>query len=327
MRGEPTAGEPPLLVAGAPRTGTTWIAQVLASAGDVAWVNEPDNEWPNVFALKAKLPLGRFPALTEGDRAARYEELWRRSLSGIREGRYQTALAWKLDRKERTMQELWRCMCDHDGPRLSPRLRLLTAIARPPSEPADGRRVMVKSVHAPLALEWVWSRFRPTTVVVQRHPLNVIASWLELGWGGCALDTNPRVWDRFGDQWRLPRLGPDPSQEQRLAWEAGLFTTALADGADRHPEWVAASHEDLCLDPTTAFQRLFDRIGLPWSTRVEAYLSESNQPGEGWSTHRIAAEQPDRWKHRLGGSQLDEIWSVLSRFAAPWVQAVAADLR
>jgi Sulfotransferase family len=317
----------PLLVAGAPRTGTTWIAQVLASAGYVAWINEPDNEWPNVFALKAKLPLGRFPALVEGDRAPRYEQLWRRSLEGRREWRYQTALAWKLDQKDRTMQELWRCLCDHANPRTSARLRFLATVARPPSEPVEGRRVMVKSVHATLALEWLWARFRPPTVVVVRHPLNVVASWLELGWGGCALDTNPRVWERFGDRWKLPRLDPKPSQPQRLAWEAGLFTTALRDGADRHPEWIAASHEDLCMDPVARFRDLFERVGYPWSAAVEAFLQASNRPGEGWSTHRVAAEQPDRWRRRLTEAQLAEIRPVLSRFQAPWVQDVAADLR
>ncbi len=327
MRGDTSRGEPPLLVAGAPRTGTTWIAQVLASAGDVAWINEPDNEWPNVFALKAKLRLGRFPALTADDRAPAYEELWGRSFRGMSEGRYQTALAWKLDQKDLTMRDLWRCMCDHANPRLSPRLRLLSMVARPPSHRADGRRVMVKSVHAPLAVEWIWTRFRPTTVVVLRHPLNVIASWIELGWGGCALDTNPRLWDRFGDRWRLPRLDPDPTQTQRLAWEAGLFTTALREGADRHPEWIVASHEDLCADPGSTFRDLFERVAFPWSSQVEAFLAESNRPGDGWSTQRIAAEQPDRWRHRLTEAQLDEIWSVLSRFEAPWVQAVAADLR
>jgi hypothetical protein len=316
-----------LIVAGAPRTGTTWVAQVLSRAAGTTWINEPDNEWPNTYALKAKRTLGRFPVLTEGDRApVAYERLWRRSLAGFRQGRYQEALAWKLDRKDRTMVELWRAMCDHADPRLSPRLRLLTWLARPPSTPDRAEHVLVKSVHAPLALEWISARLGPRILVVLRHPLNVIASWLELGWGGCALETNPHVRERSEERWGLPRLEGGASTIQRLSWEAGLFATALREGADGHPEWVVASHDDLCLDPGAGFRALFDGLGFPWTKEAGDFLDQANQPGEGWSGYRVAAEQPERWRRRLTGPQLDEIWSVLSRFRGAWVEAVARDL-
>jgi hypothetical protein len=314
-------------VAGAPRTGTTWIAQVLSRAEGVAWINEPDNEWPNIYALKAKLSVGRFPVLTESDRAPRgYEQLWKKSLAGFRQSRYQGALAWKLDQGEKTMLDLWRAMCDHANPRISARLRLLTWLARPPSASADADRVIVKSVHAPLALEWIWARLRPQTLVVLRHPLNVIASWLELGWGGCALEANPTVRARFAGRWDLPQLEGDASRLQRLAWEAGLFTCALRDGVDRHPEWIAVSHEDLCIDPVLRFRDLFRRIDYQWSQKAKDYLEETNRPGEGWSTYRVAADQPERWRRRLSREQISEIWSVLSRISAPWVETVAREL-
>jgi hypothetical protein len=323
----PAPDDGPLLVAGAPRTGTTWIAQVLSHAEGVAWINEPDNEWPNTYALKAKLTLGRFPALTEKDAAPRaYQELWRRSFAGLRQGRYQQALAWKLDQKDRTMQGLWRAMCDHANPRLDPRLRLLAWLARPPATPLGAERVMVKSVHAPLALEWISARMRPRILVVLRHPFSVIASWLELGWGGCAMETDPRVRERFAQRWGLPQLDAGASRLQRLAWEAGLFTCALREGADSHDDWLSVSHEDLCADPIVRFRSLLERVGYPWSPAVEDFLHESDRPGEGWSGYRVAAEQPERWRRRLDVDQIREAWSVLSRFGAPWVEAVAADL-
>jgi hypothetical protein len=314
-------------VAGAPRTGTTWIARVLSRAPGVTWINEPDNEWPNTYALKAKLRLGRFPSLAEGDTAPRfYEQLWRRSLAGCRQGRYQEALAWKLGRRDRIMADLWRAMCDHEAPQLAPRLRLLTWLARPPSGPQQAGRVMVKSVHAPLALEWISARLDPVMVVVLRHPLNVIAGWTELGWGGCALDSNPVIRERFGERWNLPGLDGRATTLHRLAWEAGLFATALGDGLDRHPEWIPATHEDLCIDPVSKFRTLVGRVGLEWSDQAEAYLVEANRPGQGWETTRVAAEQPDRWRERLTPDQVRGAWSVLSAFRAPWVEAVGRDV-
>jgi hypothetical protein len=140
------------------------------------------------------------------------------------------------------------------------------------------------------------------------------------------LETNLRVRERFGRRWRLPELDAAASRLQRLAWEVGLFTCALRGGVEAHADWLSVSHEHLCADPIARFRSLFEQVGYPWSPAVEDYLRESDRPGEGWSTHRVAADQPDRWRRRLDAGQIREAWSILSRFEAPWVDAVAADL-
>ncbi len=327
----------PLFVASAPRTGTTWVAWVLSVAPGVTWINEPDNEWPNVFALKAKRTLGRFPVLEKGDSAPpEYEELWARAFQGFRQSRFMDRIVWRSDRGERTMLQLWRALCDHANPEMSRELRVLTALVRPPGSkprPVGGRRrgkaperVLVKSVYAPLALEWINARFQPQTVIVLRHPLNVMASWVELMGGGCALDTNPTVREHFAARWNLPELHPDASRLQRISWEVGLFTSALYAGIDEHPDWVVVSHEDLCVDPRETFKRLYEDVGLEWSSKTEEFLEERNRPGEGFKVFRVASELPERWRKRLSKEQLEEIWSVWSQINAPWVEPMGRDL-
>ena len=328
----------PLFVASAPRTGTTWVAWVLSVAPGVTWINEPDNEWPNIFALKAKRTLGRFPALNKDDTAPpEYEELWSRAFQGVRQSRMLDRIVWRSDRGDKTMLQLWRALCDHANPEMSRELRLLTALARPPRSkvrPLGGRRqakapgrVLVKSVYAPLALEWINARFQPQTVIVQRHPLNVMASWVELMGGGCALDTNPSVREHFAARWSLPELEPDASRIQRIAWEVGLFTSALHAGMDEHPDWVVVSHEQLCVDPKATYKRLYEDVGLDWTSKTEAFLEERNRPGTGFAVFRVASELPERWRKRLTKEQLDEIWSVWSGISAPWVERVGRDLK
>jgi hypothetical protein len=290
-------------------------------------IYEPDNEWPNPFALRAKLPLGRFPALHEDEVAPRdYERLWERTFAGRWQGRIRWSMARRFDQGERTMEQLWRAMCEPREPRLSFRLRVLTRLARPPSTRQQGNVVLVKSVHAPLALEWIDARFHPRIVAVLRHPLNVIAAWMDLGWDGCALEENPRVHQRFGQRWGLPRLEPGSSALQRVAWEIGLITTALHAGVERHPDWVVASHESLCLDPQGGFTRLYQQLGFTWSKQVERFLVESNRPGTGYEVSRLAADQPESWRRRLTPDQVATSWSVLSAFDAPWVAGIAAEL-
>jgi hypothetical protein len=42
--------------------------------------------------------------------------------------------------------------------------------------------MVVKSVHGTLALPWLAEKFSPQIVIVLRHPFNVAASYVELGW-------------------------------------------------------------------------------------------------------------------------------------------------
>jgi hypothetical protein len=307
------------------------VAWVLSCAPGVTWINEPDNEWPNVFALKAKRTLGRFPVLEKGDVVPKeYEQMWDRAFRGLGQSRLLEWLVWRVDRGDRTMQQLWRALCDHANPEISRPLRFISGVARPPSSRPNGRRgdrVLVKTVYSPLALDWIDERFHPQVLIVLRHPLNMMSSWAELGWGGCALDTNPTVRERLAARWDLPQLGSDATLLQRIAWEVGLFTSQLHAGLDEHPHWMAVSHEDLCVDSRAKFQPLYRDLGLKWSSRTEAFLADRNRPGTGFAVFRVAAEQPDRWRGRLRKDQLDQIWSVFSRINAPWVERVGLDLQ
>src|SRR5439155_17285122 len=93
-----------------------------------------------------------------------------------------------------------------------------------------------------------------------------------------------------------------------------------------HPDWLAVRHESLCLDPGGGFRELFDSLGVKWADAAERYLAEADRPGSGYQTFRVAAEQPGRWRQRLTSEETWEVWSILRRIQAPWVERVAPDL-
>jgi hypothetical protein len=316
-----------ILVIGGPRTGTTWVAEALSWGRGVVWINEPDNEWPDPFALRAKLPLGRFPILDEADPdPTDYLELWRRACAGFRQSGPLLALADRLENWPKTRRDLWRALCDHANPRVAPWLRVLASLSRPPSKRSERDLAVVKSVHAALALEWVSARLRPRVLIVQRHPFNTIASWLEFGWGGCYLDTHPKVRERFAGPWGFPELAADRSLLSAVTWEVALFASVLHTAAREHPDWLTVSHESLCIDPIGGFQRIYADLGLTWTEDAERFIRDSNRAGRGYETARIAAELPDRWKRRLTGDQIQEIRSLLSLIrAAPWIEDMTRD--
>jgi hypothetical protein len=106
-----------------------------------------------------------------------------------------------------------------------------------------------------------------------------------------------------------------------------LFTSVLHSAVEDHPARLAVSHESLCADPTGGFRQIYAGLGLTWTDEAERFVRESNRPGTGYETARVAAEQPDRWKRRLSREQLQEIRDLLFQIRmAPWVEGVLQDL-
>ncbi|MGH3003603.1 MAG: hypothetical protein ACRDM1_13240, partial [Gaiellaceae bacterium] len=72
-----------VLVAGVPRSGTSWIGHVLGSTPGAGYVGEPDNHEHSPFALRAKLGLPGYyyPDVDPSDDAPVYERLWRETFA------------------------------------------------------------------------------------------------------------------------------------------------------------------------------------------------------------------------------------------------------
>lgn len=317
-----------VVVAGIPRSGTTWTGQALAHAHGSPLVHEPDNEKEFLAAFAAKRGLGRFPVLSPGDRAAAYESLWLRALSGWGEpDTRRTRIAARLwsrssgERREAALRG-----------RMSVGLRAALALAGSPVPPASGAeagKAVVKTVHAPLALEWIADRFPGLrVVVVLRHPAGVLSSWRELKLPDQdrGLDRHPAVRDGLMASWDISP--PDTGALARAAWHVCLLTAALFDAAGRHPEWHVVEHEDLCRRPLERFAALARELGIGWTSHAEQYLLASDAVGQGFAVRRRAGEQPGRWRSRLTGEEVEVLGRTMRRFPLleRWTDDLASPL-
>src|SRR5205807_6913329 len=119
--------------------------------------------------------------------------------------------------------------------------------------PPTGEHQLVKSVRALLAVEWIVETYRPIVIVVWRHPLNVLGSWLERGWWGAWVVAGvPAVRDRFA----LSAVWPQPPRADRVAsaaWAVCAQAVLLLETAARHPRWTVVAHEELSSDPVVGF--------------------------------------------------------------------------
>ena len=305
------AARPPLVLAGIPRSGTTWSMRVLACDHSLLSVMEPDNEGRSGPAIWAKRSTGRFPVLAPGDHDERYQWLWSWIMDGAPdsarlEASRQILRAVRPGERRRFLEGRWAPLMGVAG--------LLGA--RPPRQPAPGlsaHRLLVKTVFAPMSIGWIADLFDVEVLALFRHPGNVLSSWISLDLHDqyVHLEQHPVIKRRIGSG-ELPVPGEDPLE--RLVWQLGVINLVLEESVAQHPDWVVRTHEELCDNPIVQFQRLYADLGLTWNEDAERYLTKNDRPGEGYPTQRVASDQPDAWKSKLTLRQIDVIRRVLAQF-------------
>jgi hypothetical protein len=303
-----------------PRSGTTWVARIIAASlgGDV--VDEPDNHFvaPYAFKVKRELQQGNYPSLSVGATAPGYESLWLRA-SGLeprprdRVSRARRTLSRRLLARQRP-EHVTRTLAGLDEPHAGLRLAGILAV---PEQPAPNTpALVVKSVHAPLCADWVASLCSLSVVVVIRHPLNVLSSWLELGWlGEDVLETlAPPLRAELAARYGVPLPSQDWTEIEKGAWVCAALTCAAADIGLGNQAHVLVTHEDLYRNPRGGFRLLADRLGLAWNAEGDRLLEELNRPGRGYETARVAEDLEGVWRKRLSPRQASEATDVLRHF-------------
>ncbi len=307
-----------VLVAGAPRSGTTWVKRILASGPTTKQVHEPDNDLKDSFALRAKAGLGRFPVLFEEELPGEYRQLWDAALSGGQPMNSPPARAGQVLLRTARRSTLDGVLDQEAGLIHRAYSWAFDKAARPRRGGLDKNTdatVIAKTVHASFALEAITDQWPDVNVlIVRRNPLNAVASWLELGWKPLDLASVPQIREHWIEPDGLLAPSADASVLYRMAWDYCLLDDALSRSSDRNPDWHVVSHETICLDPVDEFRTMFGALGVAFTTEIEQRIRDANTAGDGYQTNRVAADQIHRWKNRLDEKQVSEIRSAAACF-------------
>ena len=310
-------GPKSVLLAGTPRCGSTWLANVLGRAADTRSVYEPDGPISDILGAMVATRLGPYPVLGAGDRSGWYRVVWDLAFSG----------GWPWDRVEAARAAGRRLV------KVPPILRD-TAIAGLAEGTAHLRRrqdhVIVKSVNSAFSLEWIAAHYAPKIVVIRRNPLNVVSSWLVLDMANkWPIPDHPYLRATYLDPLGLtpPPAGSSPVAD--VAWNVGLLMASLKRTAEHHPEWVQVSYDELSADPLPRCRALFDQLGLEWTDDAAAYIEKADDPsfvvhGGNPRAHPNAvtatemtnrrAQQSSQFKRRLTEEQIIEAHAILEGF-------------
>jgi hypothetical protein len=312
-----------VLIAGLPRSGTSWVGAALGSAPDTSYVREPDNVSAFPYAVKAQRAVGGYPILVPGDAVPGvYRRLWAGALgtTGRREpmtGR----VARRLYRHALAGSSVY----ESDEWPLARRAQLRTsiALARPCGDPPNGH-VVVKTIYAVFALRWICAEWDPELVIVLRSPLNMVASFLALGWGPPLDSELPfresesaamRAWETLLPSHTLTAQPGKALGLRRLTWQLAAMRAVLQQLAASRPDAIVLHHEEVCQDPYASFAAVSHSLGLPSGDAVDDYLHTSNRAGSApFDTSRVTSQQPEAWRDRLTAEQVREVREIMSQF-------------
>jgi len=281
---------PAILITGTPRSGTTWVAKMLAESG-LWYVREPFN--PNNGLWQEEFTY------VDGQEKRKAVD---RIMRGLLRGKYRqtSGLPWT----------------EH---RLMP-LRLL---------PQPVNRVLIKDPIACLLSRYLTRRFDLETLVLFRHPAGFAASIRRLRWPCAPVIRQFLACEPLMAKWLRPyrhlmeRVAGKEGIEAAAVLH-GCLNTVLWGYVQESGRMRRLVFEDLCDSPIQNFRRIFEDLGLPYDERVRRSHMEfcfAEKPGRtAYRPHnvrRLSRSMASRWRGELGVEQVKRIRSIWMRFAIP----------
>lgn len=282
----------PILITGAPRSGTTWVGRMLDLSTRVGYINEPFNptHQPGVCSCVFR----HWYQYVHTGNAHEYES----GLAAMLAFRYQLAAQLRQLPDRLSLEALGRDAWNF-------------AIAR-----ARGARPLVKDPIAAFSSDWLARKYGAAVVVVVRHPAAFAASVKRLAWTFPLRDLlaqetlmREHLSEFETEMLRLSEGSLDPVAHAALMWRL-VYSVLLGFGRE-HPDWLFIRQEDLARDPVAGFAQLYEGLGFPFPDRIEktihwyssGSLEHEADPAEN-AIRRHSRDTIGRWRDRLSAEEL-----------------------
>ncbi|MDX1650570.1 MAG: sulfotransferase [Myxococcota bacterium] len=315
-------GMPPhaVLVAGAGRSGTTWLGKLLDADPWVLYRHEPDNverlDWFREVPSRLE-PDDAAPTAREAFRRGLWRCLDRHALHFVRPPRFPKAFLRPAPFAllEQGLRAAGRLVRDH-----SPEVPIPGPVWR---GDRDRIHLVLKSVISNLRLAWLRRQF-PTlrVVLIVRHPGGYLSSWLR----GVAREG----WRGFGNRDRLdpvvlPLRRPEhealrplyekgtPFERELVYWIVANETPLLELAED--PDCRTVVYERLCEDPQGELAAVYRHCGLEPGAATRGFVEASTSRHD--DAYHAVFKDPSHvawaWRRHLDDAQVRTVESALAR--------------
>lgn len=259
---------------GMPRSGTTWLSRLLATAPGTALTGrEPMNPRERQWALAGSLDGWTRLRDPNGKQA----RALRRAYRGLAPGVY-SSFGFRQ----------WR-------------------------GPLPNSRLIVKDPFAMLSMPAIHTITGARPVLVYRHPGAMLVSYRRMGWAPDVAELAPiaeefiRAGGPTADLIPPSPADGDVGSAAAMAWFwSALYAIAVAD-VTAIPGGAVVSHEAVAMDKDVC-RRLHDELAMPWSAAAEAEFGRAGSgpidPGRLHNLDRRPSDVAQEWRTQVTETEL-----------------------
>ena len=280
---------PSILILSLPRSGSSWVGEVLGSAANALFLSEPIAQSDLALAESKDIATHFDPA----DPPQLYRNFADRAFCGL-----PTFPLWLVVRKPTQ----WSLFERHS------------------------RRLVIKEVK-PLACGWLLKRYKPRVIFMVRHPVAVALSYLNLGWTDINIEKAPlagrALINTSLSRWQRHLKSISDFWEQHGIMQGALLRN-IFDSLLDYPDQRIVLYEELCADPIRVFPELFNFAGLTWDRKIENLIRQRSSGGDTqnpYSTSRNSRSMINAWKGKVSSEEVNRLQSAYRQFDLPWYKS------
>jgi len=280
---------PPIFVTGVPRSGTTWVGEMLSAPG-VWHYHEPFNP---IFGL------------------------WKEFHSYAKAGENNKPIDGVMN-SLLSLKEVKMLKNRNVNGRFMP-LRIF---------PVPVNRVLIKDPTACLLLDYLHNKFCMQSVVIFRHPAAFVNSLLRLDWPYRNLFEqflqSRSIMDDHLNPYRQMIIDASSKDDvESAAVLYGCMNSVIYKICTSNERVISCFFEDLCMDPISRFKSLFKDLGLNYSKEIEMRHSEMcfSKSKESYKSHeckRNSVEMANAWRNSINNQSARKIRNILDEFEFPY---------
>ncbi len=294
-----------IILFGVPRSGTTWLSEILTHHNSISRIHEPDNELISFLGLLHKKGYPRFPYLRPEESHIQIDQLFEIVLNKDFYDTYSfsNTLCFKLYRQR--IPSLQKQLRKHNTA-LKKDLFLSSWMDKLLVKGNRKERVLAKSVHGLLMIPYLMNRFKFIPIILQRHPLNVFSSYIVMN----LPDRNRALFkqSKLFEDFNISYQGVEYEHEDfKAGFQLGVFRKVFKGYKKNLSEKkvVFVDYEKIIQSPYKEVAGICERLSIEYTSGMEQFMRSKFKSGKGFATNRVIDKQAEIWKERLETQQVD----------------------
>jgi hypothetical protein len=268
-----------IVITGSPRSGTTWLAEILSKKKGSFMLFEP----LSLTGVKRVKEIGfdwrqHIPEDAKWTEAEHY-------FTDLLNGKHLTP--WMLSHSDKNKLK-------------------------------DANYFILKFVRANLLLPWFIKNFKPQKlpIYIVRNPLSVVASQMSLDWKNTANHFEVSK-SKFSNELYGPYanvLGKINSTEEHLTAKWCIENRYLLAHPNNNKNWISCTYENLLMNPEIELKNIHKRLDMEFTTdvltNIQSPSKSSYKDANSYETEKIGL---DIWKQKLSDEQKNNCLKIISQ--------------